>query len=159
MKNQHKNFKLDSLDKKILSFLTKNARMPFVEVAKECHVSGAAIHQRVQQMVASGVIKGSQFNLSPRAMGYNTCAFIGIQLNLITRKSHIEAFNKIMKISEIVECHHVSGKHSLLIKIYTQSNENLKDIIIEQIQTIPEVTFTETFISLQEGFERQVAIE
>ncbi len=159
MKNQHKNFKLDSLDKKILSFLTKNARMPFVEVAKECHVSGAAIHQRVQQMVASGVIKGSQFNLSPRAMGYNTCAFIGIQLNLITRKSHIEAFNKIMKIPEIVECHHVSGKHSLLIKIYTQSNENLKDIIIEQIQTIPEVTFTETFISLQEGFERQVAIE
>jgi Lrp/AsnC family transcriptional regulator for asnA, asnC and gidA len=159
MKNPHKNFKLDSLDKKILSFLTKNARMPFVEVAKECHVSGAAIHQRVQQMVASGVIKGSQFNLSPRAMGYNTCAFIGIQLNLITRKSHIEAFNKIMKIPEIVECHHVSGKHSLLIKIYTQSNENLKDIIIEQIQTIPEVTFTETFISLQEGFERQVAIE
>jgi Lrp/AsnC family transcriptional regulator for asnA, asnC and gidA len=159
MKNQHKNFKLDSLDKKILSFLTQNARMPFVEVAKECHVSGAAIHQRVQQMVASGVIKGSQFNLSPRAMGYNTCAFIGIQLNLITRKSHIEAFNKIMKIPEIVECHHVSGKHSLLIKIYTQSNENLKDIIIEQIQTIPEVTFTETFISLQEGFERQVAIE
>ena len=159
MKNQHKNFKLDSLDKKILSFLTKNARMPFVEVAKECHVSGAAIHQRVQQMVASGVIKGSQFNLSPRAMGYNTCAFIGIQLNLITRKSHIDAFNKIMKIPEIVECHHVSGKHSLLIKIYTKSNENLKNIIIEQIQTIPEVTFTETFISLQEGFERQVAIE
>jgi Lrp/AsnC family transcriptional regulator for asnA, asnC and gidA len=159
MKNPHKNFKLDSLDKKILSFLTKNARMPFVEVAKECHVSGAAIHQRVQQMVASGVIKGSQFNLSPRAMGYNTCAFIGIQLNLITRKSHIDAFNKIMKIPEIVECHHVSGKHSLLIKIYTKSNENLKNIIIEQIQTIPEVTFTETFISLQEGFERQVAIE
>jgi Lrp/AsnC family transcriptional regulator for asnA, asnC and gidA len=159
MKNQHKNFKIDSLDKKILSLLTKNARMPFVEVAKECRVSGAAIHQRVQQMVAANVIKGSQFNLSPREMGYNTCAFIGIQLNLITRKSHIDAFNKIMKIPEIVECHHVSGKHSLLIKIYTTSNENLKNIIIEQIQTIPEVTFTETFISLQEGFERQVPIE
>lgn len=159
MKNQHKNFKIDSLDKKILSLLTKNARMAFVEVARECKVSGAAVHQRVQQMVAAGVIKGSQFNLSPRAMGYNTCAFIGIQLNLITRKSHIDAFSKIMKIPEIVECHHVSGKHSLLIKIYTKSNENLKNIIIEQIQTIPEVTFTETFISLQEGFERQVAID
>lgn len=159
MKNQHKNFKIDSLDKKILSLFTKNARMPFVEVAKESRVSGAAVHQRVQQMIAAGVIKGSQFNLSPRAMGYNTCAFIGIQLNLITRKSHIDAFNKIMKIPEIVECHHVSGKHSLLIKIYTRSNEHLKNIIIEQIQTIPEVTFTETFISLQEGFERQVAID
>jgi Lrp/AsnC family transcriptional regulator, regulator for asnA, asnC and gidA len=159
MKNQQKNFKIDSLDKKILTLLTKNARMPFVEVAKECKVSGAAIHQRVQLMVESGVIKGSQFNLSPRAMGYNTCAFIGIQLNLITRKSHIEAFNSIMKIPEIVECHHVSGKHSLLVKIYTKNNETLKNIIIEQIQTIPEVTFTETFISLQEGFERQVPID
>ena len=133
--------------------------MPFVEVAKNCGVSGAAIHQRVQQMVSSGVIRGSQFNLSARAMGYNTCAFIGIQLNLLTRKSHIEAFNKIMSIPEIVECHHISGKYSLLAKIYTKTNENLKDIIVERIQSIPEVISTETFISLQEGFERQVAID
>ncbi len=159
MKNQSLNFHIDSLDKKILSILTKDARTPFVEVARACGVSGAAIHQRVQQMISGSVIKGSQFNLSPRAMGYNTCAFIGIQLHLITRKSHIEAYNKIMKVPEIVECHHVSGKHSLLIKIYTKSNEQLKDIIIEKIQSIPEVISTETFISLQEGFERQVAIE
>jgi Lrp/AsnC family transcriptional regulator for asnA, asnC and gidA len=158
MKNQSINFHIDSLDKKILSILTKDARTPFVEVARSCGVSGAAIHQRVQQMISAGVIKGSQFNLSPRAMGYNTCAFIGIQLHLITRKSHIEAYDKIMKVPEIVECHHVSGKHSLLIKIYTKNNENLKDIIVEKIQSIPEVISTETFISLQEGFERQVSI-
>ncbi|HNW98244.1 MAG TPA: Lrp/AsnC ligand binding domain-containing protein [Bacteroidales bacterium] len=159
MKNSSANFHIDSLDKKILSILTKDARTPFVEVARTCGVSGAAIHQRVQQMISAGVIKSSQFNISPRAMGYNTCAFIGIQLHLITRKSHIEAFDKIMKVPEIVECHHVSGKHSLLIKIYTKSNEDLKDIIIEKIQSIPEVISTETFISLQEGFERQVATE
>lgn len=159
MEKTQKNFHLDSLDKKILTLLTKNARMPFVEVARSCGVSGAAIHQRVQQMYEAGVIKGSQFNISPRAMGYNTCAFIGIQLHLITTKSHNEAFSKIMKIPEIIECHHVSGKHSLLVKIYTKNNENLKNIIIEKIQSIPEVISTETFISLQEGFERQVGIE
>ena len=159
MKNPSLNFHIDSLDKKILSILTKDARTPFVEVARSCNVSGAAIHQRVQQMISAGVIRGSQFNISPRAMGYNTCAFLGIQLHLITRKSHIEAYNKIMKIPEIVECHHVSGKHSLLIKIYTKSNENLKDIIVEKIQSIPEVISTETFISLQEGFERQVSTD
>ena len=159
MKNPSLNFHIDSLDKKILSILTKDARTPFVEVARSCNVSGAAIHQRVQQMISAGVIRGSQFNISPRAMGYNTCAFLGIQLHLITRKSHIEAYNKIMKIPEIVECHHVSGKHSLLIKIYTKSNENLKDIIVEKIQSIPEVISTETIISLQEGFERQVSTD
>jgi Lrp/AsnC family transcriptional regulator, regulator for asnA, asnC and gidA len=153
------NIKIDQLDKKILSMLTKNARMPFVEIARACKVSGAAIHQRVQQMVAAGIIKGSQFNLSPRALGYQTCAFIGIQLNLITRKSHDDAFNKLMEIPEIVECHHISGKYSLLVKVYTRNNEHLKLLIIEKIQSIPEVTFTETYVSLQEGIERQVSVE
>jgi Lrp/AsnC family transcriptional regulator, regulator for asnA, asnC and gidA len=159
MQNSVKNFKIDSLDRKILSFLTKNARMPFVEVARECGVSGAAIHQRVNQMINAGVIKGSQFILSHREMGYHTCAFIGIQLNLLTRKSHIDAFSKIMNIPEIVECHHISGKYSLLAKIYTKNNEGLKNIIVERVQSIPEVISTETFISLQEGFERQVPID
>jgi Lrp/AsnC family transcriptional regulator for asnA, asnC and gidA len=159
MQNSVKNFKIDSLDRKILSFLTKNARMPFVEVARECGVSGAAIHQRVNQMIAAGVIKGSQFILSHHEMGYHTCAFIGIQLNLLTRKSHIDAFSKIMNIPEIVECHHISGKYSLMAKIYTKNNEGLKNIIVEKIQSIPEVVSTETFISLQEGFERQVPID
>ena len=101
MHNSTKNLKIDSLDRKILSFLTKNARMPFVEVARKCGVSGAAVHQRVNQMMNNGVVRGSQFILSHNAMGYNTCAFIGIQLNLLTRKSHIEAFSKIMNIPEI----------------------------------------------------------
>jgi Lrp/AsnC family transcriptional regulator, regulator for asnA, asnC and gidA len=153
------NTKIDYLDRKILSILTKNARVPFVEVARLCKVSGAAIHQRVQQLVAEKVIRGSQFNLSPNALGYQTCAFIGIQLNLITRKSHDEAFAKLMNIPEIVECHHISGKYSLLAKVYTKDNEHLKLLIIEKIQSIPEVTFTETYISLQEGFERQVSVE
>jgi Lrp/AsnC family transcriptional regulator for asnA, asnC and gidA len=91
-------------------------------------------------------------------MGYLTCAFIGIQVNLTSTSTHNEVFNKIRKIPEIVECHHISGKYSLLIKIITRNNEHLKQIIVEQIQSIPEISFTETFISLQEGFSRQLPI-
>ena len=49
MKNEN-NYQIDTLDKKILSILTKNARIPFLEVARECNVSGAAIHQRIQKL-------------------------------------------------------------------------------------------------------------
>ena len=153
------NFKIDQLDRRILAMLIKNARVPFVEIGRVCKVSGAAIHQRVQQLVEAKIIRGSQFNLSPKALGYQTCAFIGIQLNLITRTSHDEAFAKLMKIPEIIECHHISGKYSLLVKVYTKDNEHLKQLIIEKIQSIPEVTFTETYVSLEEGFERQVSVE
>jgi len=104
------------------------------------------------------IISGSQFNLSHKGMGYSTCAFIGIQVNLLTTKSHEEVYRKITQIPEIVECHHISGKYSLLIKIYTKDNEHLKNIIIEKIQSIQEIVSTETFISLQEGFIRQIPI-
>jgi Lrp/AsnC family transcriptional regulator, regulator for asnA, asnC and gidA len=153
------NFHIDSLDRKILGFLTKDARMPFIEIARKCKVSGAAIHQRVKQLNEAGIVKGSRFVISPKAMKYQTCAFIGIQVHLLTTKSHQEVFNKISQVPEIVECHHISGKYSLLIKVYARDNEHLKNLIIEKIQGIPEVTFTETFISLQEGFIRQIPVE
>jgi Lrp/AsnC family transcriptional regulator, regulator for asnA, asnC and gidA len=152
------NFHLDSLDKKILELLTTDARMPFLEVARKCKVSGAAIHQRVQKMTEAGVIKNTQVMLSTKGLGYLTCAFIGIQINLTTTRTHEQVFEKIRQIPEITECHHITGKYSLLIKIYTRNNEHLKQVLVEKIQSIPEITFTETFLSLEEGFSRQVKI-
>jgi Lrp/AsnC family transcriptional regulator for asnA, asnC and gidA len=152
------NFQIDSLDKKILEILTKDARKPFLDIARTCKVSGAAIHQRVEKLMQAGVITGSQFNLSHKGLGYSTCAFIGIQVNLFTAKSHEEVYMKITQIPEIVECHHISGKYSLLVKVYTKSNEHLKELIIEMVQSAKEIVSTETFVSLQEGFIRQIPI-
>lgn len=151
-------FHLDSLDKRILAILMEDARTPFVEVARRCRVSGAAIHQRVQKMAEEGVIAGSRFQLDPKGLGLMTCAFIGIQVNLVSTTTHDEVFERIKKIPEIVECHHISGKYSLLVKLYTKNNEHLKKVIVEQIQSIPEITFTETFISLEAGFERGLPV-
>ena len=53
--------KIDLLDRKILSILSKNARIPFKDVAAECNVSRAAIHQRVQHLIDADVITGSGF--------------------------------------------------------------------------------------------------
>lgn len=152
------NFQIDKTDQKILDILTENARMAFLEVARMCGISGAAVHQRVQKLMDAGIIKGSQFNLNPKGLGYQTCAYIGIQVNLNANSTHQEVFQKIMEIPEIVECHHISGKYSLFVKVYTKNNEHLKKIIVEHIQSIVEVTSTETFISLEEGFTRNLPI-
>lgn len=152
-------FHLDSLDKRILKILMKNARIPFLEVARQCGVSGAAIHQRTQKMIEDGVIAGSQFVINPKRANFNTCAFVGLQVNLTKDTTHEQVFKLIIGIPEIVECHHITGKYSLLVKIYTKSNEHLKQILVEKIQSIPEITSTETFISLEEGFNRQLPIE
>ena len=153
------NFRLDTLDRRILRLLTSDARTPFLEVARQCNVSGAAIHQRVQKMIDAGAIEGTQYNLSPKGMGYLTCAFIGLQVNLTSTSTHEEVFERIQQIPEVVECHHITGKYSLLLKIFAKDNENLKKIIVEKIQSIVEIVATETFISLEEGFVRQLPVE
>ena len=152
------NFHIDSLDRRILSALTKNARVPFLEIARNCKVTGAAIHQRIHRLIDAKVVSGSQFNLNPKGMGYNTCAFIGLQVNLTSTSTHESVFERIKKVDEIVECHHITGKFSLLVKIYAKDNEHLKKIIVEKIQSIIEITNTETFLSLEEGFTRQLPI-
>jgi Lrp/AsnC family transcriptional regulator for asnA, asnC and gidA len=153
------NRKIDSLDKRILSHLTKDARTPYLEIARKCNVSGAAVHQRVNQMTTDKVISGSGFKVNPKGLGYETCAFIGLVINLTSTRTHAEVFRKITQIPEIVECHHVTGKYSLFVKIYARSNEHLRRLITDSIQAIPEVTTTETFISLEVGFQRQLEVE
>ena len=151
--------KIDSLDKRILTFLTHDARTPFLKIARKCNVSGAAIHQRVNQMISNRIVSGSQFNVDPLGLGYGTCAFIGLFINQATIYTHKEVFKEISEIPEITECHHVTGKYSLFIKIYAKNNEHLRKLITDKIQSIPEITNTETFISLEVGFQRQLPIE
>ncbi len=154
-----KHLLIDSIDKKILESLTSNARVAFLEIARECGITGAAIHQRVQKLNDAGIIDGSQIILNPKGLGYLTCAFIGIQVNLTSPTTHDTVYKKIKTIPEVVECHHISGRYSLFVKVFTKNNEHLKKLIVEKIQTIKEVTGTETLVSLEEGFTRQIPIK
>ncbi len=155
--NQH--FQLDSLDKQILTFLSTDSRMSFLEIARKCNVSGALIHQRVDKMKTAGIIMGYSLNLSPKKMGYLSTAYVGIKVALASTNTQQEVFERISEIPEVVECHHITGQYSLFLKIYARDNEHLKDLLVKYVQSIPEVASTETFISLQEGFDRQLPID
>jgi len=153
-----KSFQLDSVDRQILKKLMQDARTPITIIARKLKLSGAAIHQRLKRMSDAKVITGSRFCLSPRGLGYQSLAFVGIQVNLSTDKTHHEVFAKILNIPEVVECHSITGKYSYMLKIYALSNEDLKKILVEKIQSIQAVTSTETFLSLEEGFNRHLPI-
>jgi Lrp/AsnC family transcriptional regulator for asnA, asnC and gidA len=148
---------IDQLDEKILKLITRNARIPFLEVARECGVSGAAIHQRVQRLLNIGVIKGSEFIVSPQRLGYNTCAFMGVHLD--KAKYHKQVVEALRKIPEVVECHYTTGQYAIFVKIQTKTNKHLKQIIDEEMQEIEGIARTETFMSLEMDFKRQVPIK
>ena len=147
---------IDSLDRKILSLITVNARIPYLEVARECKVSGAAIHQRIQRLSRLGVITGSEFTINPKKIGYHTCAYMGIFLE--SASLFTDVVKRLKDIREIVQCHYTTGNYSIFIKVYTKNNEDLKHVLVDKLQSINGIARTETFISLEESFSRQLPL-
>ena len=150
-------YHIDEVDQKILSFLINNARMPFLEIARECGVSGAAIHQRVKKLEANGIIIGSRLLVKPQALGLNVCAYISVTLSEANK--YYQVVGSLKHIPEIVECHFVTGRASLLLKVYCLDNDHLMEVLINTIQKVPYIQATETMISLDEAFERQVWVK
>ena len=146
--------KIDSLDKKILGLISANARLPFKDVATECGVSRAAIHQRVQRLIDMGVIVGSGFHVNPVSLGYNTCTYVGITLERGSMYKKVVA--EFEKIPEIVECHFTTGPYTMLIKLYARDNAHLMELLNDCLQEIPGVIATETLISLRQSIHKEV---
>ena len=148
--------KIDKLDKKILAILSKNARIPFKDVAAECGVSRAAIHQRVQHLIETNVITGSGFDVNPLSLGYRTCTYVGI--NLEKGSMYKDVVKRLVAIPEIVECHFTTGSYTMLIKCYAKDNEQLMDLLNNKLQTIPGVVSTDTLISLEQSIKREIPV-
>ena len=144
-----KNF--DKHDLRIMSMLASNARKPYLEIARECGVSGAAVHQRVQRLQANGVIKGSECLLDPMALGYETCAFVGV--NMRDPSQYNEVVENLSQIPEVVELYYTSGQYDIFLKVFARNNDNL----LHLLQRIQEEGWarTETLICFQEIFRRQ----
>ena len=149
--------KIDSLDKKILGLISANARLPFKDVATECGVSRAAIHQRVQRLIDMGVIVGSGFHVNPVSLGYNTCTYVGITLERGSMYKKVVA--EFEKIPEIVECHFTTGPYTMLSKLYARDNAHLMELLNDCLQEIPGVIATETLISLRQSICKEVPID
>lgn len=149
------NFQLDSLDYKILQMLSVNARKPYLEIARECNVSGAAIHQRIQKLINMGVLQGSESLINPSSVGYDTCAYIGFFLKDPSQFDQV--IEKLKTIPEVVECHITTGQYDMFIKLFAKNNNDLMSIIHGKLQNLG-LARTETLISFKEVFKRNIPV-
>ena len=149
--------RIDNLDRKILQIITQNARIPFKDVAEQCGVSRAAIHQRVQKLIESGVIIGSGYRINPKTLGYNLCVYVGITLE--KGSMYNEVVNALEQIPEVVESQFTLGNFSMLIKLYARDDRDLLQLLNGKIQSIPGVSKTETLTSLEQRIDRVLPID
>ncbi len=147
---------LDELDYKILSIISQNARVPFKEIAEVCGVSRAAIHQRVQKMFDNGTLLGSGYQINPKSLGYNICAYVGLILD--TGKAYYSVSKELELIPEIVESVFTLGAYGMMVKLYARDNEHLLHILNDQILSIAHVTNTETLAILDQRISRPLPI-
>ena len=144
---------LDKLAEQILRLIADNARIPFLEVARACNVSGAAI---IQKLTNLGILKGSEFIIDPEKVGYETCAYIGLFLR---DPEQFDSVTEALKcIPEVVECHYTTGQYDMFIKIYARNNHHLLNIIHDKLQPLG-LARSETIISFREAIKRQMPIQ
>ena len=148
--------KLTTTDRKILAALSQNARVAMKDVASECGLSRAAVHQRMQRLIDKGIITGSGITVNPKWLGYSTCTYVG--LNLERGNMYKDVVGQLKQIPEVVECHFTTGPYTMLIKLYARDNEQLMDLLNNRLQEIPGVVSTETLISLDQSIMRSTPV-
>ncbi len=148
------NYEIDNLDKEILNALSENARIPYAELAKNCAVSAGTIHVRIEKMKQAGIIEGTKVSINAKALGYDVCCFIGI--NLKNAKDYPDTIKRLEALEEVVEAYYTTGNYSIFIKLMTRSIDHLQMTLINKVQAIEAIQSTETLISLQNPIKRDV---
>ncbi len=146
----------DALDIKILHDLSTSARKPYLEIAREFGVSGAAVHQRIQKLIANGVIIGSECHIEPTTLGYTTCAYVGLYLREPAQANSV--IEKLKAIPEIIECHFTTGRYDIFIKLVAHDNEHLLYLLQHVVQPLG-MARTETLMSFKEVFKRPLPVK
>lgn len=148
--------KLSRIDLQVLDIVSRDARITIKDMAEECGASRSSVNQHLMSLIAAGAISSPGYQINPKILGYNTCTYVGVRIDKGSALRDI--VEELKLIDEIVECHVTTGVYSLLIKLYAKDNSELLYILSDRIQHIPGISGTETLISLEMAFDRNIRI-
>ncbi len=142
---------LDATDLHILDLLQENCKRPLAAIGEKVGLSAPAVTDRIHKLEQAGVITGYVALLDGRTLGLDVMAFIGVSIG---HPRLIDAFEReIENLEDVLECHHVTGGHTLMLKVKTENTESLESLI-DRVRSIEGVTRTETMIVLSTRAER-----
>ena len=147
---------LDKLDLQIIHEMLEDAEISYAELGKKLFVSGGTIHVRIKKLEEFGIVKGKKLRVDLKSLGYDITAFVGIFLE---KSSLYDVVAKdLEKIPEIVRLNYTTGNYSMFLEIICKDINQLRYVLHDALQKIKGIERTETFISLDEGFSRNVQV-
>ena len=147
---------LDKLDLQIIHEMLEDAEISYAELGKKLFVSGGTIHVRIKKLEEFGIVKGKKLRVDLKALGYDITAFVGIFLEKSSLYDNVA--KDLEKIPEIVRLNYTTGNYSMFLEIVCKDINQLRFVLHDELQKIKGIERTETFISLDEGFTRNVQI-
>ncbi|GAA0257542.1 Lrp/AsnC family transcriptional regulator [Halobaculum roseum] len=141
---------LDDTDREILRILQEDARTPFSEVARRIDMSSATVHDRVSRMEEAGVLRGYRAEVDPKALGYGVSAFVGLRV----QQGHEEdALETLREVEGVREVHLTTGEYDVMLRVYAESTDDLRDLMFGQIATMDGFDRSQTMVILGTDYE------
>ncbi|HTB51202.1 MAG TPA: Lrp/AsnC ligand binding domain-containing protein [Ferruginibacter sp.] len=147
---------LDKLDLQIIDAMVADAEISYAELGKKLFVSGGTIHVRIKKLEESGIVKGKKINVDLKQLGYDITAFVGIYLEKSSLYDTVA--KELTSIPQIVRLNYITGNYSMFIEIVCKDISDLRYVLHDALQKIKGIERTETFISLEEGFNRSIQV-
>jgi Lrp/AsnC family transcriptional regulator for asnA, asnC and gidA len=136
--------------------MMETAEISYADLGKKLFVSGGTIHVRIKKLQEMGVVKGTRLNVDLKIMGYDVIAFIGIYLEKSSLYDSV--VKELKKIPQIVRLNYTTGNYSMFAEIVCKDISQLRYVLHDELQKIRGIERTETFISLEESFSRNVVV-
>ncbi len=146
----------DKLDSQIINVMMNDAEISYAELGKKLFVSAGTIHVRIKKLQELNIITGTRMTINTKLLGYDCTAFVGIYLEKSSLYDTVAT--ELEKIPEIVRLNYITGDYSMFIEIICTDISQLRKVLHDDLQNIKGIERTETFISLQEGFNRRVPL-
>ncbi len=147
---------LDKLDFQIIQEMMEDAEISYADLGKKLFVSGGTIHVRIKKLEELKVVKGKKLSVDLKSLGYDVIAFIGVFLEKSSLYDSVA--KELKKIPQIVRLNYTTGNYSMFAEIVCKDIQELRFVLHDELQKIRGIERTETFISLEESFDRNVIV-
>lgn len=147
---------LDKLDLQIIQAMMEDAEVSYADLGKQFFVSGGTIHVRIKKLEEMGIVKGKRLAVDLKVLGYDIIAFIGIYLEKSSMYDNVA--QALKNIPQVVRVNYTTGNYSMFVEIVCKDMQQLRFVLHDELQNIKGIERTETLISLEESFSRNVKI-
>ena len=140
--------KIDSIDKKILNTLQKNAKITNAKLSKEIGLSPAPTLERVRKLETRGIISGYHAKLDKSKIGLNVSTYVMVSLKSHNKKNLELFIDQINNVDNIVECHHITGSGDFILKVVAKDIESYQKLMLEKVSEIESTDSLQSMIIL-----------